>query len=298
MPTNTDRTGYVFQPRDPSIYCEIYFPHKAAYQGAIYDALLEGKNPDIVKGYLEKSIKEGELIQELSPYPHLLDPDLYSDQREKIKGIHKARAVERIRQYRSSFAGWSMYTVAGVFFSAPKGTPPKARQTQYFEPAEELVQILRLIFRFSRRDLDQTSDEILTTALSKGWKDCDDVYRIIVFRTISRLERVSGLNPWDESERDRFLVEHAHWNTPSLKRKYDFAEQYFCRIAKEAEQWLDDCSLFVFGYLVRSFGQKLLQQEEAKQEEEIWVTHFLDLSVNVTARPQKKQKGAQLPLRE
>lgn len=292
MPAPTDQIGYVFQPRDPSIYCETYFPHKAAYQGEIYNTLLDGKNPEIVKGYLKESVEvEGGLIQELSPYPHLFDPDLYSDQKEPIAGNDKARAKARIDQYRSSFAGWSMYTVAGVFFSEDERLPETWHPTQRFEPAEELVQVLRVIFRFSRRDLDQKSDEILTTARSEDWKDCDDVYRIIVFRTISRLGRVSGLNPWDDSERDRFLAEHAHWNTPQLKRKYDFAEQYFCKIAREAEHWLDDCSLFVFGYLVRKFGRKVLQQRKERQEEEIWVTHFLDLSVNVMARPKAVAKA-------
>lgn len=289
MPVDTDRISYVFQPRDPSIYCEIYFPHKAAYQGTIYNALLDGKDPEIVKGYLEKGVNGG-LIAELSPYRHLFDPDLYSGKKEKIKGSAKTRAKKRIEQYRSSFAGWSMYTVAGVFFSENERTPKTWRPTQRFEPAEELVQVLRLIFRFSRRDLDQKSDKLLTMALSEDWKDCDDVYRIIVFRTISRLERVSDLHPWDNSECDRFLAEHAHWNTPLLKRKYDFAQRYFCEIAKEAEHWLDDCSLFVFGYLVRKFGKEVLQQHEEKQEEEIWVSHFLDLSVNVTARSEEKQK--------
>lgn len=282
MPANTDQIGYVFQPRDPSIYCEIYFPHKAAYQGEIYDALLEGGNPDNVKKYLKDSIDEG-LVAELAVYRALLNPDLYSGQKKKIAGDDLTRAKARIDQYRSSFAGWSMYTVAGVFFGEDKQAPPALRPTQRLEPAEELVQVLRLIFRFSRRDLDTASDALLAAALAAG---CDEVYRTIVFRTISRLERVyDSLHPWATSERDRFLAQHRHWKTPQLQHKYDFARHYFSDIAREAEHWLDDCSLFVFGFLLRKFGQKVLQQREEKQEAEIWVTHFLDLSVNVTARP-------------
>lgn len=285
MPMDTERVGYVFQPRDPSIYCEIYFPHKAAYQGEIYDALLEGRDPDKVKEYLNESIDDG-LLTELAIYPPLLNPDLFSGQKKKIAGDDKARAHRPIDQYRSSFAGWSMYTVAGVFFEDRNHTTRSTlRPTQRLEPAEELVQVLRLIFRFSRRDLDQRSDEILTMALSEDWKDCDDVYRIIVFRTIGRMERVVGLHPWATSERDRFLAQYRHWKTPQLQHKYDFARKYFSDIAREAEHWLDDCALFVFGFLVRKFGQEVLRQREEKQEAEIWVTHFLDLSVNVTARP-------------
>lgn len=282
MPVDTDRIGYVFQPRDPSVYCEIYFPHKAAYQGDIYDALLEGKDPDRVKKYLKDSVDEG-LITELGVYPNLLNPDLYSSQKKKVRGDAKARAKARIDQYRSSFAGWSMYTVAGVFFGEDAQAPPALRPTQRLEAVEELVQVLRLIFRFSRRDFDQASDPLLAVALAA---DCDEIYRTIVFRTISRMERVTGLNSWDNSERDRFLAQHAHWKKSPLKSKYDFARQHFSDIAREAEHWLDDCALFVFGFLVRKFGQEVLQQRKEKQEAEIWVTHFLDLSVNVTARPQ------------
>lgn len=285
MPANTDQIGYVFQPRDPSVYCEIYFPHKAAYQGAIYDALLDGRDPDKVKHDLDESVDKG-LVEELAVYPPLLNPDLYSGQEEKVAGDEKTRARERIKQYRSSFAGWSMYTVAGVFFGEDKQLPPTLRPTQRLEAVEELVQVLRLIFRFSRRDLDEAGDTLQSAALAAG---CEEVHRIIVFRTISRLERVLGLHPWATSERDRFLAQHRHWNTPQLQRKYDFAQQHFEEIAREAEHWLDDCSLFVFGFLVRKFGQAVLQQREEKQEAEIWVTHFLDLSVNVTARPQSTE---------
>lgn len=175
-----------------------------------------------------------------------------------------------------------MYTVAGVFFGEDEQTPQEWRPTQRMEATEELVQVLRLIFRFSRRDLDQASDTLLEASLAA---DCDDIYRIIVFQTINRLERVAGLYPWAPSERNRFLAQHVHWKEPHLKYKYEFAQQYFCDIVREAEHWLDDCSLFVFGYLVRQFGREVLQQRQEKQEAEIWVTHFLDLSVNVTAQP-------------
>ncbi|MGH7926978.1 MAG: hypothetical protein ACREQV_04205, partial [Candidatus Binatia bacterium] len=237
--------------------------------------------PDTVRQYLQESLGTG-LIEELAVYYHLLNPDLYSGRKRKIAGDDKTRARARIDQYRSSFAGWSMYTVAGVFFGENTQMPPTLRPTQRLEAVEELVQVLRLIFRFSRRNLDQEDDPLLTAALAA---ECDDVYRIIVFRIINRLERVVGLNPWTTSERDRFLSQHRRWKTPSLQHKYDFAKQYFSDIAREAEHWLDDCSLFVFGFLVRQFAQKVLLQREERQEAEIWVTHFLDLNVNVTTRP-------------
>jgi hypothetical protein len=135
----------------------------------------------------------------------LLNPDLYSDQDSPISGDENFRARERIKQYRSSFAGWSMYTVAGVFFGEAVKSLPERRPTQHLEPIEELVQVLRLIFRFSRRDLDKASDPLLAAALEA---ECDDVYRIIVFRTISRSERAVGLHPLG-AERARALSRRA-----------------------------------------------------------------------------------------
>lgn len=95
MAQKSSQPGYVFQPRDPSIYCEIYFPHKAAYQGKIYTALLDGKDPEKVRKYLKDSIKTG-LTTELAVYHHLLDPDLYGGQEQKIEGGEEARARVRI----------------------------------------------------------------------------------------------------------------------------------------------------------------------------------------------------------
>jgi hypothetical protein len=281
MPADDSHISYIHQPRDPSIYCEIYFPHKAAYQGTIHQALLDGKDPDHVKAKLRRAVRDG-MVEELGTYANLLDPDFYSGQREKIKGSPQVRAYKRIDQYRSSFAGWSMYTVAGVFFGEDRKIPKRGRRpTQRLEAEEELVQVLRLIFRFSKRDLDAKGDKLLAAAQRV---DCGEVYRIIAFRILSRLDRVQGLNPWDEGESDRFLADYAHWNTPQLEHKYEFARKYFSAIAREVEYWIDDCSLFVFCYLVRQFGQEVLQQRAEKQEVEIWVTHFLDLSVNVTVR--------------
>lgn len=277
---STDKKQYVFQARDPSIYCEIYFPHKAAYQGPIYDALLDGRDPEFVQSYLIENIDKG-LIDELKLYPSLLNPDLYKKE-DEIPDDNASPVERRIKQYRSSFAGWSMYTVAGVFFNNDNTKPIPFRPTYRFMPVEELVQVLRLIFRFSRRDLDKEDDPLLNKAQVAY---CDEVYRMIIFRTISRMEYAQRINLWDPSEKARFLKEHEHWrDTDSLREKYKFAEEHYCEISKEAQHWLDDCSLFVFGFLVRKFAQEVLKQEEDKQEEQIWVTHFLDLSVNVTAR--------------
>ncbi|MGH2638485.1 MAG: hypothetical protein ACRDF4_04285, partial [Rhabdochlamydiaceae bacterium] len=72
---------------------------------------------------------------------------------------------------------------------------------------------------------------------------------------------------------------------PWPKHKLQFVKEHFEPIAKEVAQWMDDCWLFMFGYLIRQFAQKVL--EINRPEEEIWVTSFFNLTINVMkyARP-------------
>lgn len=74
------------------------------------------------------------------------------------------------------------------------------------------------------------------------------------------------------------MAHHSPWP----RRKAAFARQYFSPVAKEVEKWIDDCALFVFGYLVRTFAENVLA--EKKREEEIWVTSFFTLGVNIVKR--------------
>ena len=58
-----------------------------------------------------------------------------------------------------------------------------------------------------------------------------------------------------------------------------FVEQYFVPVAQEVAKWMDDCWLFMFGYLVRQFSERLLNV--GFPEEEIWVANFYNLTVNI-----------------
>jgi len=71
------------------------------------------------------------------------------------------------------------------------------------------------------------------------------------------------------------MARHKPWP----KQKLLFAQKYFTDIAKEAGKFLDDRALFVFGYLVHQFWQQVVKEE--LKEDEIWITGFFDLVLNV-----------------
>lgn len=104
---------------------------------------------------------------------------------------------------------------------------------------------------------------------------CPDVLRAILFWVITQQALIHERTPWDTTSKKRFLRQYPPW----LKDKRAFVEEYFEAIAKEATKWTDDCRLFVFGYLVRKFSERLL--EVGRPEEEIWVASFFNLTISI-----------------
>src|SRR5438270_7573604 len=107
-------THYVFHRSDPGFYSEIYFPKKAAYQGAIFDSLRAGFHAEKVQEYLKRCAAE--LLVELQNWPQLLDPDQYGrDTGASPQPPTRRQAVKRIGMYESVFRGYSIYSVDGVY---------------------------------------------------------------------------------------------------------------------------------------------------------------------------------------
>lgn len=246
------KTRYVVARSERAIFAEIYFPKRAAYQGAIFDALRYGYDEDKVKLYLHENAEA--LLEELKDY-HALDPKRYTTEKRRRTLPSLEGAHQRIDMYASPFKGWSMYSVDGVFFDKD--------HTMY----EEATQVVRIMFRFE--------SPFTTQAVAV---ECDDVLRAMLFWVISRQGRIADRNQWDKAERASFLEHHKFW--PRHKRA--FARQHFADIVKDAAKWMNDCALFVFGYLVRKFADQVLT--ERLYEEEIWVTSFFTLTVNVIGR--------------
>ena len=61
-------------------------------------------------------------------------------------------------------------------------------------------------------------------------------------------------------------------------------------VAQEVDKWMDDCWLFMFGYLVRQFSERLLKV--GYPEEEIWVTNFYNLTVNIMQQIEELKNNA------
>lgn len=244
---------YVFARGERSVFVEIYFPRKAAYQGAIFDALREGYDIRAVREYLSKNTLR--ILQELRAYPHLFDPYRYRKGKVERQGDEVDQARERIRMYRSPFQGWSLYQVDGVFVNK--------EGLAY----EEATQVARIIFR-QESGFRKVAEEA----------GCEDVLRAIRFWIIDGPAGFTETEPWGPQEQACFLARLE----PVSDTKRAFVERFFAPIAREAVKWIDNCALFVFGYLVRKFSEKVLA--EHLTEEEVWVTSFFNLTVNVVKR--------------
>lgn len=248
--------SYSFTRSERSIFTEIYFPKRAAYQGAVFDALRFGFDESTVKTYLHKNIRA--LRDEFKRLPSILDPHEYTapERRKTIPSLEESRA--RIDMYKSPYKGWSVYSVDGMFFDEDTG-----------QKFEEATQVVRILFRF------QSSTKI-QKATSQA--QCHDVLRSILFWVIAQQGRLNDHKGWSDAEKTQFIARHEPW--PDAKRA--FVEQHFTEIAREAAQWSGDRALLIFGYLVRQFWQNVIEQKMF--EAEIWVTSFFDQQLNVIER--------------
>lgn len=251
---------YEFSISERIFLAEIYFPKRAAYYGAIFDALRKGYDAGIVRKYLERNAAK--ILEEWKGYPALFDPRQYESDVHRKDRCTVEEAKERIAMYVSPFTGWSTYSVDGVFFG---------EGDRVFE---EATQVVRIMVRFANTE---AYTNLRTEAEEAGHSD---VLRSILYWVISRIGRLDEETGWSEHERDLFLQNHT-W-TP---KKRAFAKKQFVPIAKEAQRWVDDCYLFLISYLVRIFAEKVLA--EKLYEEEIWVTSILTANLNIVRRVER-----------
>ncbi len=245
---------YILNSSSAGLATEIYFPKRAAYQGAIFNALREGFFEKKVIDYLSTHAEA--LLEELRDWQEILDPLKYSLDAFSERRLTAEDARKRIAMYRSVFKGYSMYTVDGVFFS-------DETQTVY----EETTQVIRLTLRFESELESQTEH-----ALRR------DLVRSLAYWLIDYDARLDYHFSWAPAQRERFLAEHEHW--PGELR--DFVATHFEPVAKEVEKWIDDCGLFIFGFVVRQFADNVLRQHMS--EEEIWVVNTFDPCINIVCR--------------
>lgn len=148
---------------------------------------------------------------------------------------------------------------------------------------EESTQVIRLIFKFEQPDIEAEARQ----------RNCFDVYRSMLYWVMSVYGHTEDDIFWGTAEQERFLTRHT-WTD----ERRAFAERYYRRVASAIAKWIDDCGLFVFGYLVRLFWlnvSELQITEGRKLEDEIWVASIFHLNVNVI-RPINPPGQTLLPL--
>lgn len=247
---------YLFTRGEGVIPAEVYFPKKVEYQGIIYKSLHDGYDQQNVKDYLQ--LHTASLLIELAEYAHLFNPYQYgTEQRMETAESPLEQARKRIAMYKSPFRGWSMYEVDGMFFNG--------RGRIY----EERTQVIRLMFRFGNSSFIRHARRANAT----------DVLRSIILQAISIHGLLETEDTWDEQNTQRYLALHGPWQDEKRRR---FAEKYYSSICREVGKWIGDCVLFIFGYLVREFSQRVLEADRI--EEEIWVMSFFDMTLNVVRK--------------
>jgi len=250
---------YLLSRGERGVSCKIYFPKKIAYQGTIFNGLEDGLDESKVKDYLFRNLPR--LLVELKDYPNLFNPFQY-DAKGRRTGSRlptNEEAEQRINIYQSVFGGWSMEEVDGVWLGE-KGI------------AEERTQVIHVMFRFPDF-MKQGAEQV----------GAPDVLRSIIFWCIQQQGNLDGYILWDAQERNRFIKHH--YLLKNSKSKMDFTRKHFIKIARAVDKWRDDCALFTFGYLVKMFYERVI--EKGKEEEEIWVASFFNLTLNIF----KKEKS-------
>jgi len=124
---------YQLQLFNPAVLVELYLPKKAEYQGVLYQTLTDGFKPEAVFAHFENERTKERLPHFLKHYAqHLMgvQPD---DPLKRIQ--HQIKELKEMAG-QSSYIGYSMYEVDGVFFNKDKQ-----------EIEEERTQVIRLIFK-------------------------------------------------------------------------------------------------------------------------------------------------------
>lgn len=128
---------YLLSRGERAVLAKIYLPKKGIYHGTIFDALKDGLDEEKVKKYLRKGVEKLNLLEELKDYHNLLNPRQYEEVgRIRKEPLTMEEALQRINMYTSSFKGWSMHEVDGVW-KANGGV------------VEERTQVIKIIFRLS-----------------------------------------------------------------------------------------------------------------------------------------------------
>lgn len=177
------------------------------------------------------------------------------DGKRPLLGDTSEEALDRISRYRSTFEGYSLYDVNGSF-----------------RGLEESVQVVRIMFQCPDSVIPQprTGDDhsrMLRTLI--GW-----------YLDRNSLDHRTGVM-FQEFTRACPEVSHPPFNLTLGQ---------FDPVLRRVQDWIDSCALFIFCYFVRRFCQRVLETQS--YEEQVWVTSFFNLSINIMTREVLADNGS------
>jgi len=275
------RHSYVFDAGNRSIFAEIFLPKRISLQGTLYETLEDGLNYDKVKNYLVQqaiSLKR----DYLKAYAEWFDPARYGyKDKPGVKSLSDP-AKDRVRRCKRVFFGWSTYEVSGVFL-----------KKNMRDIDEEQTQIIRIVFKY---DIPKE----LKGARSGKYPE---VLRAILYWVVSTYGLTDG-KVWSDEKFAAFVERFPQWS----KEQKAFAKKHFVPIANDINIWIDDCGIFIFGFVLHQLwnkivdmhkeGKKIRKSDARKRrknkkyqpaprkrthlEDQIWVTSIFRYDVNVS----------------
>jgi hypothetical protein len=143
---------------------------------------------------------------------------------------------------------------------------------------------IQLVRSYLRQHTPQIMDEL---AAYPHWFDPNRYVRAVLYRVLSQYREADDYVHWSDDELNVFLFRHSSW--PDKKQEY--ARLMFPQIARSIGKWIDDSGLFIFGFLVRQFWEKIAKLHKGGEplEDEIWVTSIFHMDINVLS-PKKLTK--------
>lgn len=155
----------------------------------------------------------------------------------------------RVENMRQVFTGYSMYEVDGVFY-AGEGQPF----------AEERNQVIRIMFlpEEIRADVPNLSVDLRREVIREYIRFSGDKHDFVShFLAVRR-----GLEPEQEEEVKTLVL--------------------------DLQDWEAETALFLFGYVLFNVCERIQKLGGELDQDEIWVTSFWNLAVNVLDKPGKR----------
>jgi len=289
-----DRHSYVFDAGNRSIIAEIFLPRRISLQGTLYETLEDGLNHSKVREYLVEqaiSLKK----DYLSAYAEWFDPKRYGHTNKRGWKSLGDDAKDRVRRCKQVFFGWSTYEVSGVFL-----------KKNGIDIDEEQTQVIRIIFKY----------DVPKELKDRRAKKYPEVLRAILYWVVSTYGLTDG-KAWDDEKFESFIARFPQWS----KEQKSYAKKRFVPIANDINIWIDDCGIFLFGYVIHNIWTEIVKmnqeglevrksnakerrknrkyqpapQKRTHLEDEIWVTSIFRYDVNVSRSV--KLKSATIPRR-